>query len=97
MPITKSDVVPLTTSFFENFILLHFKANLIQDRGRYQNLVTFKMEFFSTIANSWEPLAIVAINSALNVVGFLDPSLTMNNRVAETFAVSLVKVLKRIL
>lgn len=54
------------------------------------------MELFSTIANSWEPLAIVAINSALNVGGFLDLSLTMNNRVTETFAVSLVKILKRI-
>ena len=55
-----------------------------------------QMELFSTIANSWEPLAIVAINSALNVGGFLDLSLTMNNRITETFAVSLVKVLKRI-
>ena len=42
------------------------------------NPVITKMEHFAVIVNSFQPFAIVAKSSILNIVGFLDPPLHCN-------------------
>ena len=45
--------------------------------------VTTKMEHFAIIANSYQPFAIVAKSSILNVARFLDPPLHCNKFAAK--------------
>ena len=74
--------------------MLKYQANLLQSGGGSSNPATFKLVLLSTIVYGWRRLAIVAKKSILDVTGFLNLSLTMNNRDVKTFAVSLAFYLK---